>query len=542
MPVERRIVVRDGDHVREVLLVGTVTVGRSPSCEISSADPRLSRAHATFEVVGDDVVVRDLESRNGTRVNGEKITEHRLVVGDDVEVGPFALQLIEIGNLPSSAQRPPVEGNDEATVLRPRRADPTAPPMSPPAAAPPSAPAPVSESDDRTRLRRRPPAPAGPQMPPAAPVSAPASARAGARRAPPLPSKGLSAATPTASSAELTFGRATLLWVVPLALVSFLAGLVPDLLQPDERTPLLQAHYEALAASAVELVRVSREPAQPLDAVTSALRRHAGVVLARIMGADGRVLAPMNDAGTSVVVPPTTGAVPRVTDAAAGHVALQVAAITGDGRAVVVALDIDPSAIHPAPAGSPIGTLLLLVCLGAAWLVARRITDATNGRLSRLGEEVELMTTRQVSVGSDPFGLPGARRILDAVTFALSPAGRPPGDAPLSTPRLERGPASRGAEPTGATIEADAGFRILAADAGCEALLGLSPEAALGQHLIDALQDQAIVDEVLRLVTLATPERMAQGTASPGGGQFRLGIDVTRGSGGGPLIIRFKRV
>ena len=116
VPVERRIVVRDGDHVREVLLVGTVTVGRSPSCEISSADPRLSRAHATFEVVGDDVVVRDLESRNGTRVNGEKITEHRLVVGDDVEVGPFALQLIEIGNLPSSAQRPPVEGNDEAEL------------------------------------------------------------------------------------------------------------------------------------------------------------------------------------------------------------------------------------------------------------------------------------------------------------------------------------------------------------------------------------------------------------------------------------------
>ncbi len=525
MPVERRIVVRDGDHVREVLLVGTVTVGRSPSCEISSADPRLSRAHAAFDVFGDDVMVRDLESRNGTRVNGEKITEHRLSVTDLVEVGPFTLQLVEMAPVAATSQ--PAVGNDEATVLRPRGA----------VAAPPS---PLAADEDVTRRQARPPMPAAPPAT-SRPVAPPASSRV-----PALPRSSDTARHPqptqsSAANAELTFARASLLWVVPVALVSFLAGLVPDLLQPDERTPLLRAHYEALATSAVELVRASREPALPLDSVTSALRRHTGVVGARVMGADGRVLAPLNEAGTSVVVPPVTGAAPRVTDTAAGLVDLHVPVSTGDGRAVVVALRVDPSAIHPAPAGSAIGTLLLLVCLGAAWLVARRLTDITNARLSRLGEEVELMTTRQVTVGRDPFGLPGGQRILDAVTFALSPAGRHPDSAPTSNLRPARGAAPGGAEPSTATIEADAGFRILAADMGCESLLGLAPEAARGQHLIDALGDQAVVDEVLRLVTLATPERASQGTASPAGRQFRLGIDVTRGGGDAPLIIRFKR-
>lgn len=547
MPVERRLVVRQGDHVREVLLVGTVTVGRSPSCEISSPDSRLSRAHAVFAVVGDDVVVRDLESRNGTRVNGEKITEHLLAATDLVEVGPFALQLVEIRSAPPLEPGQATDGDDEATVLRPRRAKAAAAASPAPAAAGTlSAPTPADDADV-TRRQARPPVAATPVATSPAPTAPAPGFASTPRRSegtaghPPPP-----AASRPAPSSELTFAHTTLLWVVPLALVSFLAGLVPDLLQPDERTPLLQAHYQALAQSAVELVRISREPALPLDRVTSALRRHAGVVHARVTSADGRVLAPLDEAGTSVVVPPLTGAALRVADTDAGFVELHVATSTGDDRPVVVALTIDPSSIHPAPAGSAMGTLLLLVCLGAAWLVTRRMTGVANARLLRLGEEVELMTTRQVSVGHEHFGLPGGQRILDAVAFALSPAGRHPGDAPIPNNRPEGGSASHGlATATAtetATIEADAGFRIIAADAGCETLLGLAPEGARGQHLIDALHDQAVVDEVLRLVTEATPEQAAQGAAAPSGRPYRLGIDVTRGRGGAPLVIRFKRM
>lgn len=530
MPVERKLLVRDGDRRREVLLVGTVIVGRSPSCEISAADPRLSREHAAFEVVGDEVVVRDLGSRNGTRVNGARISEQRLKAGDTVEVGPFTLQLVEAGAPPAVNQ--PASSDDEATVLLPPRAPrgggaPDLAASAPPAAA--AAPHPAAP-------RRRASAPVEPSSRGSAQAEPAGAAPRELQTAP----RDSAAAAHRAPARDLAFARATLIWIVPVALVSFLAGLVPDLLQPDERTPLLRAHYLALASSAAELVRLSREPGTPLDSVTSALRRQTAVTSARILGADGRVLAPLDEAGSSRAFPQLTGSAPHVVDTASGIVEVHVPATTADGRSVVVALVVDPSIIHPAPAGSAIGTLLLLMCLGTAWLVARRVTSVTDSRLSRLGEEVELMTTGQVSVGHDPFGLRGGQRILDAATFALSPAGRQSGEARRSA-RRPPAPAAAGG-PATASIDADAGFRIVRADAGCEALLGLSPGAAAGLHLIDALRDQAVADEVLRLVTLATPDQGAQGEAAPSGQPFRLGIDVTRGRGEAPLTIRFTRL
>ncbi len=554
MPVERRLVVRDGAAEREVLLVGTVTVGRSPSCEVSSPDPRLSRTHAAFEMVGADVVVRDLESRNGTRVNGAPVKEHTLVVGDTVEVGPFTLRLIEIASVPAAAAPPAAGGANEATVLLPPRVRAGAAPHLQAGVSPATQQPGETSVPTRRQVRRPVPmapsppgpmtalsAPAVPTAPPVVSVVTTATSRLPAAPARPAPAPAATAPRP-AASAELTFSRATLLWVLPVALLSFLLALVPDLLRPDERTPLLRAHYGALAISAVELVRASREPAVLLDGVTTALRRHAGVVGARILEADGRVLAPMNEAGTRLAVAPPTGSEPRIIDTASGIVDVQVPASTGDGRAVVVTLSVDPAGIHPAPTGSIVGTVLLLVCLGAAWLVAHRLTQVTDARLSRLGEEVELMTTRQVNVGRDPFGLRGGQRILDAVTFALSPAGRRSVDEPVAVPRQGQAAAATGRGLTTATLMADAGFRILVADAGCEPLLSLSPGTAAGLHLIDALHDQAVADEVLRLVTLATPERAAQGSAAPAAGGFRLTIDVTRGPGPAPLTIRFTRV
>ena len=539
MPVERKLVVRDGDRVREVLLVGTVTVGRSPTCEISAADPRLSRTHATFDVVGADVIVRDLDSSNGTRVNGQKITEHRLVAGDTVEVGPFLMSLLETANAPAPGAKP-AAGDNEATVMQARRGSPQ---LAAPDAAHVAAPRrdfspPAAGSGEATHFQRPPHA-----------------SGSGSRTNQPRPSRGPSATSRSATSAhpaepgrairrgpsgELSFARATLILVVPLALVSFLAGLVPDLMQPDQREPLLRAHHNALASGAADLVRTSGDVARPIDTVTTALRRHTGVVSALIVGADGRVVAPLNEAGTRVVLPPMAGSAPRFTETATGLVDVHVPAVTADGRAVVVALGVDPEVLNPAPAASPIGTLLLFVCLGASWLAARRLTAMADSRLSRLGEELELMTTGQVSTGLDPFGLRGGERILDAVTFALSPAGRRQSDGPVEAPRFDDHGVTYGS--SSATIEADAGFRIVQADAACEALLGLVPAAARGMHLIDALGDQAVVDEVLRLVAIATPDQAAQGEASPGDRGFRLGIDVKRRSGDAPLIIRFSRL
>lgn len=550
MPAEHRLAVRDGGRVREVTLVGTVTVGRSPTCGISSADPRLSRTHAAFEVAGDAVVVRDLGSSNGTTVNGAPITEHQLRAGERVEVGPFVIELVTVAGSVAE-RRPQVNSNNDATALMPGQAR--------PGAATPRSPVPATtdpeQSSSSTRIIPRSsvaaamamPAPSAPAVrdTPAPPLPAPKSpvppdpAQAVAQAveaqpaaAPAVPAK------PRLAAPDLTFANTALLWIVPVVLISFLAGLIPDFMEQDQRAPLLHAYYVTLANNAVDLTRTSREPAVPIDTVTTGLRRQRGVTGARIIGADGRVLAPLAQAGTTTSPPQLSAADATITDARDGSAAIQVPGRTGDGRPVLIDMTVDPQRVHPAPTRSPLGTVLLLISLGAAWLVARRLTQITDARLAHLGEEVELMTTRQIATGRDPFNLPGGRRILDAVTFALSSAGRIDSAAPRAATR----PESSGGVPATASVDADASFRIVSADRGCQGLLGLDPHTASGRHLIDALPDQAVADEVMRLVTAATPAQEANGEVITGDRHERLGIRVTRGSGATPFSIRFTRL
>jgi len=54
-------------------------------------DTRVSREHAEVRRSGDDVRIRDLESRNSTWVNGEPITTATLAPGDVIEIGDLVL-------------------------------------------------------------------------------------------------------------------------------------------------------------------------------------------------------------------------------------------------------------------------------------------------------------------------------------------------------------------------------------------------------------------------------------------------------------------
>ncbi len=63
-------------------------IGRGVGCDLRLADPLVSRRHCRIDWRGGDPVVEDLESRNGTAVNGEEITEpHALADGDLLQVG-----------------------------------------------------------------------------------------------------------------------------------------------------------------------------------------------------------------------------------------------------------------------------------------------------------------------------------------------------------------------------------------------------------------------------------------------------------------------
>jgi pSer/pThr/pTyr-binding forkhead associated (FHA) protein len=75
-----------------------ILVGRAPSADLRLDDPRVSRLHARIEMRDDGVFVEDLGSRNGTQVDGETVTEPRLLaVDDEVTVGGAALVFRGVG-------------------------------------------------------------------------------------------------------------------------------------------------------------------------------------------------------------------------------------------------------------------------------------------------------------------------------------------------------------------------------------------------------------------------------------------------------------
>ena len=67
---------------------GTMTVGREVQNQIVLEDDSVSRRHAQLELIGNEIVLRDLGSANGTAVNGEVLEGDReLVLGDVIQFG-----------------------------------------------------------------------------------------------------------------------------------------------------------------------------------------------------------------------------------------------------------------------------------------------------------------------------------------------------------------------------------------------------------------------------------------------------------------------
>jgi len=75
------------------LTVDKTTVGRVEDNAFAITDPSVSSHHCEVLLRGTDVVVRDLNSTNGTYINGEKITEAPLKPGQILRLGQIELRL-----------------------------------------------------------------------------------------------------------------------------------------------------------------------------------------------------------------------------------------------------------------------------------------------------------------------------------------------------------------------------------------------------------------------------------------------------------------
>jgi len=74
-----------------VLPSGEVSIGRESSNHLWVPDPALSRRHCVITGAGDQFVIRDLGSRNGTRVNGVSMEQHELRHQDYINLGDSML-------------------------------------------------------------------------------------------------------------------------------------------------------------------------------------------------------------------------------------------------------------------------------------------------------------------------------------------------------------------------------------------------------------------------------------------------------------------
>ncbi len=84
-------------EVVSLALRAPVVIGRETACDLTFADPRLSRRHCRVTPTAAGVWVEDLGSTNGTQVNGRPARRTRLRDGDVIAVGNQALAYVADG-------------------------------------------------------------------------------------------------------------------------------------------------------------------------------------------------------------------------------------------------------------------------------------------------------------------------------------------------------------------------------------------------------------------------------------------------------------
>ena len=78
--------------------------GRHQECDLQLNSKKISRRHCVLAQVNDYLVIRDLGSTNGIRINGQKVNEGKLVPGDELMIGNFRYQVC--GDILGRPQQP----------------------------------------------------------------------------------------------------------------------------------------------------------------------------------------------------------------------------------------------------------------------------------------------------------------------------------------------------------------------------------------------------------------------------------------------------
>jgi DNA-binding NtrC family response regulator len=109
-PIELEASDGPGKGVRHILSAGTMFLGTEADCDLSLADPHVSRRHASIELLPSALLVRDLGSRNGTFYLNARITEARVPLTASIRVGKTTIQARPAGAPRPSSERRELHG------------------------------------------------------------------------------------------------------------------------------------------------------------------------------------------------------------------------------------------------------------------------------------------------------------------------------------------------------------------------------------------------------------------------------------------------
>lgn len=107
----KMIVSIDGVVIKEVQLSkDRTTLGRRPYNDVVIDNLAISGEHAVFQMAGAEVFIEDLNSTNGTYVNGKAAKKQQLQNGDTVEVGKYKIKFVN---------EPAVDGFEKTMLIKP---------------------------------------------------------------------------------------------------------------------------------------------------------------------------------------------------------------------------------------------------------------------------------------------------------------------------------------------------------------------------------------------------------------------------------------
>ena len=95
---QAELVICNGEFkgVSHVLSSEETLIGRNPTNQITLLDESISREHAfvAYDETDGTYVLEDLQSTNGTKVNGKRIRNAPLNLGDEIEIGHTKFKFI----------------------------------------------------------------------------------------------------------------------------------------------------------------------------------------------------------------------------------------------------------------------------------------------------------------------------------------------------------------------------------------------------------------------------------------------------------------